>query len=453
MNVLENSFKYVTRKKKKTVILFSILLFVLLAIYVCFGIISNISGIEKKISENTLMSYTITKKFNLENTQNIGDGKNIVDGNQQFYLKDVQNIEKNSNVENVVYEREKIAKALNCKVVEGEKNVLNDYVDDNLSNAVKLIETSDVSKNILFASGSFEIVEGRKIAKNEKNKIIVHREFAKKNNLRLNDKIILKEVNANNVNEEKNEKEKEKNKEKEYEIVGIYEGKGQEKYTGLTSDYTENQMFALYSYDDKEGKNKNDTLNSINVYMKNTGKKKEARDNTKDNTEDNVENILDELGLDKKKYDIQKNNEMFSEIADSITEIKEIITISVISVIFVSIVVITLILLLWLRERYFEIGVLMSIGKKRRVILLQFLIEILIISIPAAIVANILGGEVLNNILKKLIASNLKGSYMTNLIVFAKSYGVLLAIILLALIISNATIIFKSPKDILKKGN
>lgn len=451
MNVLENSFKYVTRKKKKTVILFSILLFVLLAIYVCFGIISNISGIEKKISENTLMSYTITKKFNLENTQNIGDGKNIVDGNQQFYLKDVQNIEKNSNVENVVYEREKIAKALNCKVVEGEKNVLNDYVDDNLSNVVKLIETSDVSKNILFASGSFEIVEGRKIAKNEKNKIIVHREFAKKNNLKLNDKITLKEANANNLNEEKHEKEK--NKEKEYEIVGIYEGKGQEKYTGLTSDYTENQMFALYSYDDKEGENKNDTLNSINVYMKNTGKKKEARDNTKDNIEDNVESILDDLGLDKKKYDIQKNNEMFSEIADSITEIKEIITISVISVIFVSIVVITLILLLWLRERYFEIGVLMSIGKKRRVILLQFLIEILIISIPAAIVANILGGEVLNNILKKLIASNLKGSYMTNLIVFAKSYGVLLAIILLSLIISNATIIFKTPKDILKKGN
>lgn len=453
MNVLENSFKYVTRKKKKTAILFSILLFVLLAIYICFGIISNISGIEKKISENTSMSYTITKKFNLENTQNIGNGKNIVDGNQQFYLKDVQNIEKNSNVENVVYEREKIAKALNCKVVEGEKNVLNEYVDDNLSNAVKLLETSDVSKNILFASGSFEIVEGRKIAKNEKNKIIVHSEFAKKNKLKLNDKITLKEVNANNVNEEKQEKEK--NKEKEYEIVGIYEGKGQEKYTGLTSDYTENQMFASYVYDAKEGEgknekeNKNETLNSINVYMKNTGKKKEA----KDNTEDNVENILEELGLDKKKYDIQKNNEMFSEIADSITEIKEIITISVISVIFVSIVVITLILLLWLRERYFEIGVLMSIGKKRRVILLQFLIEILIISIPAAIVANILGGVVLNNILKKLIATNLKGSYMTNLVVFSKSYGVLLAIILLSLIISNATIIFKSPKDILKKGN
>lgn len=449
MNVLENSFKYVTRKKKKTVILFSILLFVLLAIYVCFGIISNISGIEKKISENTLMSYTITKKFNLENTQNIGDGKNILDGNQQFYLKDVQNIEKNSNVENIVYEREKIAKALNCKVVEGEKNVMNDYVDDNLSNLVKLIETSDVSKNILFASGSFEIIEGRKIAKNEKNKIIVHREFAKKNNLKLNDKITLKEVNANNLNEEKHEKEK--NKEKEYEIVGIYEGKGQEKYTGLTSDYTENQMFASYAYDDKEGENKNDnyTLNSINIYMKNIGKKKEE----KDNGQKNEENILEELGLDKKKYDIQKNNEMFSEIADSITEIKEIITISVISAIFVSIVVITLILLLWLRERYFEIGVLMSIGKKRRVILLQFLIEILIISIPVAIVANILGGAVLNNILKKLIVTNLKGSYMTNLVVFAKSYGVLLAIILLSLIISNATIIFKSPKDILKKGN
>lgn len=448
MNVLENSLKYVTRKKRKTAILFLILLFVLLAIYVCFGIISNISGIEKKISENTSMSYTITKKFNLENTQNIGDGKNILDGNQQFYLKDVQNIEKNSNVENVVYEREKIAKALNCKVVEGEKNVMIDYVDDNLSNVVKLVETSDVSKNILFASGSFEMVEGRKIAKNEKNKIIVHREFAKKNNLKLNDKITLKEVNANNANEEKNGQEK--TKEKEYEIVGIYEGKGQEKYTGLTSDYTENQMFASYVYGSKEStgesenKKENGTLNSINVYMKNTGKTDKAKNNSED--------ILEELGLDKKKYDIQKNNEMFSEIADSITEIKEIITISVVSVIFVSIVVITLILLLWLRERYFEIGVLMSIGKKRRVILLQFLIEILIISIPAAIVANILGGAVLNNILKKLIATNLKGNYMTNLIVFAKSYGVLLAIILLSLIISNATIIFKSPKDILKKG-
>lgn len=68
-------------------------------------------------------------------------------------------------------------------------------------------------------------------------KIIIHEELAQKNNLGLNDKIRLELFDLNN-NEIKTEYE--------YEIIGIFSGKKQEKYTGMTSDFSENMVFIDY---------------------------------------------------------------------------------------------------------------------------------------------------------------------------------------------------------------
>ena len=101
-----------------------------------------------------------------------------------------------------------------------------------------LFRSSNVKRNVLFNNGVFAIKEGRNIEKNDKDKILVHEEFAEKNKLKVGDKISLEFVDPNQTDKS--------NKKYEFEIVGIFSGKKQEKQTGLTSDLSENTMFTDY---------------------------------------------------------------------------------------------------------------------------------------------------------------------------------------------------------------
>lgn len=61
-----------------------------------------------------------------------------------------------------------------------------------------------------------------------------------------------------------------------------------------------------------------------------------------------------------------------------------------------GIVVLSLILILWLRERIYEIGILLSIGISKIKIITQFILELIFISLPTTIVSLCLGGSVKN---------------------------------------------------------
>ena len=49
-------------------------------------------------------------------------------------------------------------------------------------------------------------------------------------------------------------------------------------------------------------------------------------------------------------------------------------------------VVLSLVLVLWLRDRIHEIGVLLSIGKSKMEIIVQFIFEFVFISFPSGII-------------------------------------------------------------------
>lgn len=70
-----------------------------------------------------------------------------------------------------------------------------------------------------------------------------------------------------------------------------------------------------------------------------------------------------------------------------------------------GIIVLSLILILWLRERIYEIGIFLSIGTSKIQIIMQFIFELLFISIPSIISSLFLG-----NVLIKVIAGGLINS-------------------------------------------
>ena len=240
-------------------------------------------------------------------------------------------------------------------------------------------------------------------------------------------------------------------KEYEFEVIGIFTGKKQEKYTGLSSDFSENMLFIDYESSQK-ALNKTQTnkiANKITVYSDNF-------------EESNISfNKIKELKIDLTKYTIEKNDGIFQEVLESVNGIKYIIKIMICSIIISGVIVLSLILILWLRERIHEIGILLSIGTSKLKIIFQFIFELIFISLPSIFVSFFLGniisdqiiGTFIHNDDSTMIIQNLlkNDDIVSKLITFLQSYGMLLIVIFLSVAISCAMILIKKPKEILSK--
>ena len=121
----------------------------------------------------------------------------------------------------------------------------------------------------------------------------------------------------------------------------------------------------------------------------------------------------------------------------------------------------SLILMLWLRERVYEIGILLSIGFSKAQIVGQFLLELLLISLPATVTSLLFGSLLLSQIVSGFASADETGTLANNLLsndgnvnwllTFAQSYGILISIIVISVVLSSAMILIKKPKKILSQ--
>ena len=154
-------------------------------------------------------------------------------------------------------------------------------------------------------------------------------------------------------------------------------------------------------------------------------------------------------------YDIEEDRQTYKETLEAINYIQYIIKLIVYSFIVVAIVVLSLILFLWLRERIHEIGILLSIGISKIEILGQFIIELLLISLPAVIlsiaVGNVLFKFTINELLKHEYSLLVTNGIEQELSAFLASYGILVTVILLSVVIACGMFLTKKPKEILSE--
>ena len=123
--------------------------------------------------------------------------------------------------------------------------------------------------------------------------------------------------------------------------------------------------------------------------------------------------------------------------------------------------VLSLILILWLRERIYEIGILLSIGVSKAKIVGQFILELILISLPAIVASLFLGNLLLSQMVggfmdpdsSTTLTNNLleNSSVLDNIVTFIQSYGILIGIIVISVVIACAMILIKKPKEILSK--
>ena len=423
--MIKNAIAYITRKRNRTLIIFIILTIVLSCLYSCLTIMKSSNEIEKTLYESSNSSISITKK----------DGK-------YFNVNQFKDIEKIKEVEKIIIQYDGLAKLKDAKVVSGEQRINREDLSDEFKNVVSLEATNNTKRNILFSSGVFTIKEGKNIGENDKNSIIVHEEFAKQNNLKLGDEVDLELLDIEKSGKIKSHK---------FKIIGIFSGKKQETYTGLSSDFSENMVFVDYSTSQEIlNKSENNKIaNKILMYSSSA------------ESTDLALNKLKELKIDESKYFVQKDSNAFEESLESVSGIKHMIKIMTYSIMLGGIIVLSLILILWLRERIYEIGIFLSIGTSKIQIIMQFIFELLFISIPSIISSLFLG-----NVLLKVIAGGLinsensmisggnlinDSSFMLNITTLGQSYLILISIIVLSVVFASSLILIKKPKEILSK--
>lgn len=423
--MIKNAIAYITRKRNRTLIIFIILTIVLSCLYSCLTIMKSSNEIEKTLYESSNSSISITKK----------DGK-------YFNVNQFKDIEKIKEVEKIIIQYDGLAKLKDAKVVSGEQRINREDLSDEFKNVVSFEATNNTKRNILFSSRVFTIKEGKNIEENDKNSIIVHEEFAKQNNLKLGDEVNLELLDIEESGKIKSHK---------FKIIGIFSGKKQETYTGLSSDFSENMVFVDYSTSQEIlNKSENNKIaNKILMYSSSA------------ESTDLALNKLKELKIDESKYFVQKDSNAFEESLESVSGIKHMIKIMTYSIMLGGIIVLSLILILWLRERIYEIGIFLSIGTSKIQIIMQFIFELLFISIPSIISSLFLG-----NVLIKVIAGGLINSensmisggnlindsrFVLNITTLGQSYLILISIIVLSVVFASSLILIKKPKEILSK--
>ena len=411
--MIKNAVAYVFRKRTRTMLVFLILTLILAVIYAGFSIMKTSEKMTSAINNANDFGVKIrslkSETFNAESLESVG---------------------KELGAEKI-FQYEGVAELKNGKVVTGEQLVMREDLPGYLGNTVMLQAISDVKKDPLFRSEVFKVIEGKNIAREEIGKVLVHEALAKKNQWKIGDKVSLKVLGEE--------------KELELLIQGIFTGKKQEKYTGMSSDFSENMMFLDYATIGQIfGKKK--VVTSLRITVNDSEKLAALK------TELNKKSVQSE------DYEVIEEENQFSEMVESLDMVRQMIFIMIMAVIGAGIIVLSLVLILWVRERMYEIGILLAIGRSKIKIVGQFILELVLVSLPAMILAAILGRVfvewILNAVLQKEGLDNLDLSSFTTsggMDIFAMSYGLLILIMVLAVIAASWMILTKKPKDILAK--
>ena len=281
---------------------------------------------------------------------------------------------------------------------------------------------------------------GRYIGPGDRNKVLVHEEFAKLNNLDIGSKIKLEKANSS----------EQKTTNKDYEVVGIYSGTKNNEFQGLSSDFIENTVYTDYkSSQELMGYSESDKkVTSVDYFVKNPEK-----------LEDVVKSA-ENLAIE--DTEIVKSNKNFQTVIASLQSIEKIIDRVKIGSIIASVIILSLVLIFWLRERLHEIGILLSIGTSKAKIILQQIIELVYIAVFSIILSSVLENVILKygvkNAVDKIGVDNLPEAIFQQILNVKVELGyvltvsaILFLIIVCSIVITSLITLRMKPKEILSK--
>ncbi|MHC5268768.1 ABC transporter permease [Enterococcus sp. LJL98] len=383
MSMFQRAWFYILRKKGKTVIMFFIL----------FGIATaTISGVAIKKATSVSReqaNQSLNSNFSLRQDPSSGLSGTRGFGNVPGSL--VEEIKKNPAITG--YD----AKAL------GEAQ-LTDFEQIPLESESIQISPEQIEKykKIIDIEGSFNskldnkfeskqltLTKGRHLTPQDKNKVLIHEDFARANQLELGDMLNLNASPYQSINPNFDAK---KDQVIGTEIIGLFSGKN-EGNPIYSSDLYENIFFT-----DLE------TVKQINQFTDDTLPYQELKFYVKNPNElDKVLKEVKSLPIDWEKYELMDSSYTYPGMDASLNSMDQLINKMLIGTIVISAAILSLILIFWINGRIHESGVLLSIGISKVNIISQYILELFLIAVPSFILSYFSGQLIAQNIGNQLV--------------------------------------------------
>ena len=419
MSIFNRAYLYIIRKKVRSSILF--LIVTLISFCLLSGSVLNttVNNISKNLYKD------VNFGFNIESADK---------SNKEIEKDTLKKIEELKGITSKNYIFSKPVTVEGKKVVQENQNItLNDEIK-NKSNLVMMNGITASKSNIDFKSEVLKLEKGRHIEENDNNKIMIHEKFAELNNVNLGDKIKLSQ----------------EGKTLELEIVGIYSGEKTNTFNGLSSDFIENTVYTDYKSSQE--------LSNLIANNKVTSVEYGVEDPTK---LDDVIKTVENLGIN--NLMVSKSNKNYELVTSSVESITKITNMIRIGSVVVGVVILSLILMFWVRERTYEIGILLSLGTSKVNLVLQFIVEVLLVTIFGLMIAlgieiatikylasnvgSIFSEELPKSIADELMKMSVNGIDIVNLVI------VMIAIVIISVVVALLPILKMKPKKILTNIN
>ena len=288
---------------------------------------------------------------------------------------------------------------------------------------------SELSAN--FLNGTYTLEEGRHIQPDDSYAVLISKELADKNGLSVGDDITMYDLDSDSENT--------------FEIVGIFSGtEGMSKDAMMADGIPANQGYIdINSYNEIFDRDAME-LGSLDVYV-----------DSAENVQDILETIQNLPEIKDKTFTYSRDTENFDLISNPLSSIQAMVDTAVIVIAVTGAAIIVLLLVLWTRGRKKEAGILMAVGRSKVEIVLQFLMENILIAVPAvaaslgltALLADKVGAYLVSQ-----TASDITGLSVTiHSADIAAVYGIGALILILAVLLALITVVRLKPRMILSE--
>lgn len=369
----------VKRKKTKSIILFSFLF-----------IISNLVLSAISIKNATTESMNLAKKslggevslsMNMEKLRN-----NFMDNKEEPSIDDKkENMEKmHDKMDESNITKSDVDKLKNIKYVkdikytfsvDGEESSFKLYSNsteedgenkdfpkrDNMNNSLQIEAINTFKLQDDYVNKTIELTEGEAFDEDDNDTVIISYELANSNNLSINDKIKVKDSSGN---------------EHELTIIGIYQNTDSRGFNNYNKIYINTSTGEKFLLED-DYNNGNYKVSSAIFYLDNP--------ENSDKFISKAKKLITDLDDRYLKLDIDK--ESYEQMVSSLEGVSKFSNTILIVVVLASIVVISLMVINSLKDRNYEIGVLLSLGEKKKKIVGQFIIELILIATIAFVLS------------------------------------------------------------------
>ena len=434
MNFFKRAIRYCWRQKIRSIIL--LLVFTLLASAALTALSVGHATAEGTDEVKQTVGASIHIEIDSGNTDLYGSGSENEWGTAYQYNGDyitqevVDAIAKVDGVVNYSAESEGgyWGAGINFEYFSGSFNI--DFTGG-YGQSVPYTVTLNSELNANFLNGTYTLEEGRHIQPDDSYAVLISKELADKNGLSVGDDITMYDLDSDSENT--------------FEIVGIFSGtEGMSKDAMMADGIPANQGYIdMNSYNEIFERDAME-LGSLDVYV-----------DFAENVQDILETIQNLPEIKNKTFTYSTDTENFDLISNPLSSIQTMVDTAVIVIAVTGAAIIVLLLVLWTRGRKKEAGILMAVGRSKVEIVLQFLMENILIAVPAvaaslgltALLADKVGAYLVSQ-----TASDITGLSVTiHSADIAAVYGIGALILILAVLLALITVVRLKPRMILSE--